>query len=185
MSGRPSGLAGLAFVAVLLLGGCMVGPDYEKPSAPMTDAYKETDGWKVAQPSDHLPRGRWWEIFGDSQLNALAEEVGAANQNLKIAEARLREARAMVRFNRAALFPTISASVGASSVRESANAPFLSSSANTGSTGDFIMSLDLSYEVDLWGRVRRTVRAARQEAQCTAGDFDAARVNLQAEVSTV
>jgi len=100
MSGRAAGLAGLAFVAVLLLllGGCMVGPDYVKPSVPMTDAYKETDGWKVAQPSDHLPRGRWWEIFGDSQLNTLAEEVGAANQNLKIAEARLREARAMVRF---------------------------------------------------------------------------------------
>ena len=71
----------------------------------MTPAYKETDGWKVAQPSDHLPRGPWWEIFGDPELHALAEEVRAANQNLKIAEARLREARAMVRFNRAALFP--------------------------------------------------------------------------------
>jgi NodT family efflux transporter outer membrane factor (OMF) lipoprotein len=183
MSGRAAGLAGLAFVAVLLLGGCMVGPDYVKPSAPMTDAYKETEGWKVAQPSDHLPRGHWWEIFGDPQLNALAEEVDVANQNLKIAEARLREARAMVRFNRAALFPTISASVGASSVRESANRPFLSSNANTGSTGDFLMSLDLSYEVDLWGRVRRTVRAARQEAQATAADLETARLSLQAEVT--
>jgi NodT family efflux transporter outer membrane factor (OMF) lipoprotein len=183
MSGRAAGLAGLAFVAVLLLGGCMVGPDYVKPSAPMTDAYKETEGWKVAQPSDHLPRGRWWEIFGNSQLNSLAEEVGAANQNLKIAEARLREARAMVRVNRAALFPTISASVGASSVRESNNRPFLAPNSNFGNSGDFIMSLDLSYEVDLWGRVRRTVRAARQEAQATAADLETARLSLQAEVA--
>jgi NodT family efflux transporter outer membrane factor (OMF) lipoprotein len=179
MSGRAAGLAGLV---VLLLGGCMVGPDYRKPSVPMTAAYKETDGWKVAQPSDHLPRGRWWEIFGDPQLDALVKEVGAANQNLKIAEARLREARAMVRFNRAALFPTISASLGLSSIRDSANRPFLPPNVNTGSSGDFLLSLDLSYEVDLWGRVRRTVRAARHEAQATAADLETARLSLQAEV---
>jgi hypothetical protein len=144
---------------------------------------KETDGWKVAQPSDHLPRGRWWEIFGDPQLHALVEEVGAANQNLKIAEARFREARAMVRFNRAALFPTISAGLGVSSIRDSANRPFLSPNVSTGSSGDFLLSLDLSYEVDLWGRVWRTVKAARQEAQATAADLETARLSLQAEVA--
>jgi outer membrane protein TolC len=74
-------------LVVLLLGGCMVGPDYKRPSAPMTAAFKETEGWKVAQPSDHLPKGRWWELFGDPELHALVEEVSAANQNLKIAEA--------------------------------------------------------------------------------------------------
>ena len=169
-------------LAVLLLGGCMVGPDYKKPSVPMTAAFKETDGWKVAQPSDHLPKGRWWEIFGDPELHALAEEVSAANQNLKIAEARLREARAMVRFNRAALFPTISAGLGASSIRESNNRPFLSPNASLGNSGDFLLSLDLSYEIDLWGRVRRTVAAARQEAQATAADLETARLSLQAEL---
>ena len=169
-------------LVVLLLGGCMVGPDYKKPSVPMTTAFKETDGWKLAQPSDHLPKGRWWEIFDDPELRALVEEVSAANQNLKIAEARLREARAMVRFNRAALFPTISAGLGASSVRESSNRPFLSPNVSLGNSGDFLLSLDLSYEIDLWGRVRRTVAAARQEAQATAADLETARLSLQAEL---
>jgi len=156
----------------------MVGPDYTKPSVPMTPAYKEADGWKTAEPSDHLPRGQWWSIFGDPELHALAEEVATANQNLKIAEARLRAARAMVRFNRAALFPTISASAGASSVRESANQPFLSPTARTGSSGDLLFSLDMSYEIDLWGRVRRTVAAARNEAQATAADLETAQLSL-------
>jgi len=158
MRARAAGLAGLA---ALLLGGCMVGPDYTKPSVPMTPIYKEADGWKVAQPGDHLPRGQWWVILGDPELHALEEQVAAANQNLKIAEARLREARALVRFNRAALFPTISAGVGISSIRDSANRPFLTPNVNTGSSGDLLFSLDMSYEIDLWGRVRRTVAAAR------------------------
>ena len=180
MRGRAAGLAGLV---ALLLGGCMVGPKYTKPSGPMTPAYKETDGWKVAQPGDSLPRGQWWEIFGDPDLHALEERVAAANQNLKIAEARLRAARALVRFNRAALFPTISTSVGASSIRDSANRPFVPQGLNTGSSGDILFSLDMSYEIDLWGRIRRTVAAARQEAQATAADLETARLSLQAELA--
>ena len=180
MRARAAGLAGLA---ALLLGGCMVGPDYTKPSVPMTSIYKEADGWKVAQPGDHLPRGQWWVILGDPELHALEEQVAAANQNLKIAEARLREARALVRFNRAALFPTISAGVGISSIRDSANRPFLTPNVNTGSSGDLLFSLDMSYEIDLWGRVRRTVAAARNEAQATAADLETARLSLQAELA--
>src|SRR2546429_1235489 len=179
MRGRVAGLAGLA---ALVLGGCMVGPDYVKPSVPMTPTYKEADGWKVAQPSDSLLRGRWWEIFEDPELHALEERI-PANQNLKIAEARLSAARAMVRLNRAALFPTISTSVGASSVRESANQPFLSPTAKLGSSGDFLLSLDMSYEIDLWGRIRRTVAAAREEAQATQADLETARLSLQAELA--
>ena len=156
---------------------------------PVTPAYKELDGWKTAQPSDHLPRGQWWTVFGDSELNALEEQIAAANQNLRIAEARLRQARALVRFNRAALFPTISASVGASSVRDSGNRPFLTPNASTipgighGASGDLLFGLDMSYEIDLWGRVRRTVEAARHEAQATAADLETARLSLQAELA--
>src|SRR5437879_10875495 len=149
----------------------------------MTPTYKEADGWKAAEPSDHLPRGQWWAIFRDPELHTLEEQIAAANQNLRIAEARLREARAMVRFNRAALFPTISAGVGASSIRDSANRPFLSPNVNTGSSGDLLLSLDLSYDIDLWGRVRRTVAAARNEAQATAADLETARLSLQAELA--
>ncbi len=175
--------AGLVGLAALLLGGCMVGPDYTRPSAPLTPAYKEAEGWKVAEPSDHLPRGQWWAIFGDPELSQLEEQVATANQNLKIAEARLREARALVRFNRAALFPTISTSVGGASVRDSANRPFLPSNASTGSSGDLLLSLDMSYEIDLWGRVRRTVAAAQHEAQATAADLETAQLSLQAELA--
>ena len=173
----------LVALVALVFGGCMVGPDYVKPSAPSTDAYKEIDGWKMAQPSDHLPRGPWWDMFEDPELHALEEQVVAANQDLKVAEARLREARALVRFNRAALFPTISTSVGASSIKESAHQPFLPSGVQTGSSGDFLFSIDMSYEVDLWGRVRRTVASARHEAQATAADLETARLSLQAELA--
>jgi len=173
----------LVALVALVFGGCMVGPAYVKPSAPSTDAYKEIDGWKMAQPSDHLPRGPWWDMFEDPELHALEEQVVAANQDLKVAEARLREARALVRFNRAALFPTISTSVGASSIKESAHQPFLPSGVHTGSSGDFLFSIDMSYEVDLWGRVRRTVASARHEAQATAADLETARLSLQAELA--
>ncbi len=176
-------VAGLVAIATLLVGGCMVGPTYTRPPVPTTPAYKETDGWKLAQPSDALPRGQWWKIFGDPQLDALEDEVFFANQNLRIADARLREARALVRFNRAALFPTISAGVGLSSVRQSANQPFIPSGVNRGSSGDLLFSLDMSYEIDLWGRVRRTVAAARHEAEATAADLETARLSLQAELA--
>jgi NodT family efflux transporter outer membrane factor (OMF) lipoprotein len=175
--------AGLVALASLLVGGCMVGPTYTKPSEPLTPAYKKTDGWKVAQPGDALPRGSWWAVFGDPDLSGLEAQILAANQDLKVAEARLREARALVRFNRAALFPTISAGVGASSIRESANRPFVTPNVNTGSSGDLLTSLDLSYEIDLWGRVRRTVAAARLEAQASAADLETARLSLQAELA--
>ena len=171
-------------LATLLLSSCMVGPDYLRPSVPMTPAYKESpppgDGWKIAQPSDHTPRGNWWEMFGDPQLNALAEQVAVANQDLKAAEARFREARALIRFNRAAEFPTISTGPSISSIRDSLHRPYTTS---TFTTSDFLLPFDLSYELDLWGRVRRTVAAAREEAQATAADLETARLSLQAELA--
>jgi outer membrane protein TolC len=76
MRGRAAGLAGLA---AIFLGGCMVGPDYTRPSGSLTPTYKETEGWKAAEPSDHLPRGQWWAILGEPELDALEEQVAAAN----------------------------------------------------------------------------------------------------------
>ena len=170
-------------LAALLLGGCMVGPDYVRPDAPSTPAYKELEGWKVAQPNDALPRGAWWDLFNDPVLHDLEEQVAVANQDLKVAEARLREARAAVRFNRAGLFPTISTTFGPNALRESGHQPFLSSGSRGGSSGDILLSLDMSYEVDLWGRVRRTVAASRNEMQATAADLETARLSLQAELA--
>lgn len=178
----------LAGLAVVLLSSCMIGPEYAKPSAPMTPAYKEPppdtfnaeEGWQAAQPNDQTLRGNWWEIFADPQLNAMEEQVVVSNQDLKAAEARLREARAMIRYNRAAEFPTISTAPSISSIRDSAHRPYAQA---TSTTGDFVLPFDLSYELDLWGRVRRTVAAAREEAQATAADLETAHLSLQAELA--
>jgi NodT family efflux transporter outer membrane factor (OMF) lipoprotein len=170
-----------AFLAVVLT-GCMVGPKYARPSVPTApaDTYKEIDGWKTAQPSDQLQRGAWWEIFGDPQLNTLENQLTTSNQDLKVAQARFQEARALVRFNRASLYPTISTTPGITSIRDSGNQPYLPATRNT---GDFVLPFDLSYELDVWGRVRRTVAASREEAQATAADLETVSLSLHAELA--
>jgi NodT family efflux transporter outer membrane factor (OMF) lipoprotein len=170
----------------------MVGPKYVKPTVPMAPAFKEqppqsfkeNDGWKPAQPGDQALRGKWWETFGDPQLNELEEEVTQSNQDLKVAEARFRQARATIRFNRSAEFPTISTSPGIVNERFSANQPYFPSSLANNGTGAFTLPFDLSYEVDLWGRVRRTVSASREEAQATAADLQTANLSLHAELAS-
>jgi NodT family efflux transporter outer membrane factor (OMF) lipoprotein len=174
---------------VFLLAGCMVGPKYARPLVPITpafkesppDSFKETQDWKVAQPGAPSLSVKWWENFGDSQLNSLEQEVVTGNQDLKIAEARFRQARAMIRINRAAQFPTISTGPGIASVRDSANRPYAPPA--PAATGDFVLPFDFSYEVDLWGRVRRTVNASREEAQAVAADLATATLSIQAEVA--
>jgi len=169
----------------------MVGPKYVKPTTPLApsfkeappDSFKESDGWKQAQPSDQTLRGKWWEIFNDPQLNTLEEELTTSNQNLKIAEARLRQARSMIRFNRASEFPTITTSPSILNERESANQPYFPAALANNGTGNFILPFDLSYEVDLWGRVRRTVSASRAETQATAADLQTANLSLHAELA--
>ena len=103
------------------------------------------------------------------------------NQDLKVAEARFRQARAVIRVNRAAQFPTITTQPGVSALRDSDHRPFFP--ANQSATGDFVLPFDLSYEVDLWGRVRKTVNAAREEAQAVAADRETARLSLEAELA--
>jgi NodT family efflux transporter outer membrane factor (OMF) lipoprotein len=167
---------------VMTLAGCMVGPKYARPSVPTapTDTFKEMDGWKAAQPDDQSQRGAWWEIFGDPKLNELEVELTASNQNLKVAQARFQQARALVRFNRSSLYPTISTAPGISSIRDSGNQPYLPA---TSTTGEFVLPFDLSYEVDVWGRVRRTVAASREEAQATAADLETVSLSLHAELA--
>ena len=176
---------------VLLLAGCTVGPKYIKPSVPATATYKEeppgsfkeSEQWQPAHPGDQTSRGKWWEIFGDPELNKLEEQIAGSNQNLKVAEARFREARAAIRFNRASQFPTISTAPSASYVKSSDFSPNFPSKIEQSSKGDFVLPLDLSYELDLWGRVRRSVAAAREEAQATAADYETAKLSLEAELA--
>ena len=177
---------------MLLLSGCMVGPKYVKPSVPTApaykeaapDAYKESGTWQVAQPADAAQRGEWWKVFGDAELNVLEPQVAANNQDLKAADARFREARALIRFNHASLYPTVATQPFAGGLRESTNRPYFNvSSAQGNGVGDIVLPVDLSYEIDVWGRVRRTVSAAREEAQASAGDRQTVLLSLQAELA--
>ena len=176
-------------ILLLLLVGCMVGPKYVKPSAPLTPGFKETtdwkegDGWKTANPEDALVRGKWWELYADAKLNELEEQVDPSNQTLKIAEANFRQARAAIRFNRAAETPTIGTSPGISSIRSSANQPYFSPSLANDGSGEFTLPIDLSYEIDLWGRIRRSVAAAREEAEASVADLETTRLSLHAELA--
>jgi len=181
----------IALLQVLLIEGCMVGPRYARPDVPTTPTYKEeapgsfkgSDLWQPARPADQISRGNWWEIFGDPELNKLEEQIAGSNQTLKVAEARFREARAAIRFNRAAQFPSISTAPSANYVKVPDYSPNSPSKIQEASTGDFVLPFDLSYELDLWGRVRRGVAAAREEAQATAADYGTAKLSLEAELA--
>jgi NodT family efflux transporter outer membrane factor (OMF) lipoprotein len=186
------GIVALLLVLVIIaLSSCTVGPKYVKSSTPTPAAYKEAppasyqgaDHWQPANPADQASRGKWWEIFGDPELNGLEEQIATSNQDLKVFEARFREARAAIRFNRASQFPTISTSPSASYVKTTDYSPNFPSKVNQVSTGDFVLPIDLSYELDLWGSIRRSVAAAREEAQATAGDYETAKLSLEAELA--
>jgi NodT family efflux transporter outer membrane factor (OMF) lipoprotein len=174
----------------VLLAGCTVGPDYKRPPVETPAAFKEASAagdaaaglWRKARPQDALARGAWWEMFGDSELDALEEQVTAANQDLKQAEARFRQARALIGFQQASEFPTIAVEPSVTSLRDSGHQPYFINPHPT-PTGQFELPLDLSYEIDLWGRIRRTVTAAREEAQATAADLATASLSLHAELA--
>jgi NodT family efflux transporter outer membrane factor (OMF) lipoprotein len=175
----------------LVLAGCKVGPQYARPTAPLApefkeplpDNFKSEDGWKAAQPSDAKLKGDWWTLFDDAQLNTLEAQIDPANQTLKQAEANFRAARAAVRFNRASEAPTIGAAPSVGAIRYSDHQPYLNISPPNNGEGDFTLPFDLDYEIDLWGRVRRTVAQAREEAQASAADLETSRLSLHAELA--
>jgi NodT family efflux transporter outer membrane factor (OMF) lipoprotein len=182
-------------LATLALAGChVVGPNYATPPAaglapefkePGPTTFKETDGWKAAQPSDTTLGGKWWELFADPQLNALEEQIDPANQTLKAADANFRAARAAIGLYRANLAPTLSVGPEIGALRDSANQPYAGTSIVNGGqgVGNFLLPLDLNYEVDLWGRIRRSVTAARETAQASDADLETARLSLHAELA--
>jgi NodT family efflux transporter outer membrane factor (OMF) lipoprotein len=184
-------IALLLLLVIIELSGCVVGPKYVRPSTPTPTAYKEqppasypgAGQWQPANPSDQASRGNWWEIFGDPELNRLEEQIATSNQTLKVAAARFREARAAIRFTRASQFPTVSTSPSAAYTKNSDYSPNFPSQTQEASTGNFVLPVDLSYELDLWGRVRRTVAAAREETQATSADYATAKLSLEAELA--
>jgi len=174
-----------AIVAATLmaLSGCiLVGPDYVRPKVITPDAYKENEGWRVAQPKDDVIRGAWWEMFGDPQLNALAAQVSVSNQNLAAAEAQYREARALVQEARASYYPT--ATIGFGANRSSSSTTTGSGPASSRITvSNYSLPLDVSWEIDVWGQIRRTVEANQANAQASAANLENARLSFQAALA--
>jgi NodT family efflux transporter outer membrane factor (OMF) lipoprotein len=201
---KPAGCtSGLCAAALLLmLSGCVVGPKYHPPvtQAPAAvykespSQFKETEGWTVAQPADAKLRGKWWEIFNDRELNALEEQLDINNQNIKQYFENFMEARAIVREARSQYFPTISVVPSATRAGASANSSgtnntkttatgTASSSRSQVSASLFTLPVEASWEPDLWGKVRNTVRESQYAAQVSAADLENERLTEQASLA--
>jgi len=170
-------------IVLLQLSGCTVGPKYHPPAIESPTAYKEVGNWKPAQPNDQNLGGNWWTVFQDPQLDALELQVNVSNQNLKAAEAQFRQARANVRYNRADYYPTVTAGASATRTRVSANRPPPSSIFDGITYNDFTVPFDVSYQADVWGRVRRTVESSREQAQASAADLATVNLSMHAELA--
>ncbi len=172
----------LIAIAAMQLTGCVVGPKYHQPVVQAPPAYKEIGDWKPAQPNDQSLGGSWWTIFQDQQLNALEEQVNVSNQNLKAAAAQYQQARAVLRYYRADYYPTVTAGPSATRSRISANAP--TSSILRGTTyNDFVLPFDVSYQADVWGRVRKNVESYREQAQASAADLATVNLSMHADLA--
>src|ERR1700733_6315560 len=166
-----------------LLGGCSLAPTYTTPSSqPPADAYAEAGDWRQAEPVEDRARGAWWAMFQDPVLDALEAKVGNANQNIKAAFARLQEARAATRIARADLVPTLNVGSSAARERASQNSPTYVPGRNP-TYNNFDIEADLSYELDLWGRVRNSVNTAKANQQASAADLAALDLEQHAELA--
>ncbi|MBI1354112.1 MAG: efflux transporter outer membrane subunit [Acidobacteria bacterium] len=177
-------------IGLALLSGCAVGPPYVQPPVATPAAYKEpappsfetAQGWKEAQPGDHLERSGWWEVFDDERLNELEEQVATGNQTLQAAEARLRQARSAILVSRSSRYPTFVPSPGVGGLRYSGHRPGFPTSRPSDSP-NLTFPIDFTYEVDFWGRVRKTIEARRDEVQASTAEMQTARLGLQAELA--
>ena len=187
-----------AIAAAVLLTGCRVGPRYHTPPAtaqapPISykespTQFKDTDGWKVAQPQDAMLHGKWWEIYQDPELNALEDQLDINNQNIKLYFQNFMAARAIVRENRSQLFPTVGVGPSYQRSRSSANLKnstgTTGSSLNAGSQSTLIsLPFDVSWEPDLWGRIRNTISEYQYQAQLSAADLENERLSEQSSLA--
>ncbi|MBL0140525.1 MAG: efflux transporter outer membrane subunit [Betaproteobacteria bacterium] len=169
----------LAAAAAILLAGCAVGPDYVRPAVDSPAVYKEAGEWKLARPADASPRGDWWKAFGDPALDGLMAQVQVGNQDLRAAEARYRQARTALDASQSAFFPTFTGSAAATKSSQSAGSQGL----DTGAVRSYRAEADMRWEIDLWGRLRRSYESSRASAEASAGDLEAARLSLQASLA--
>lgn len=177
------------FVAVItlvaLLSGCAVGPNYKRPSAPVPDTWKGEGPWQTAAPKDSIPKGNWWQIYQDAELDGLEQELLQANQSLTAAQDRLSQARSAARVATAAYFPTLSVDPNGGRQRLAGNRPISGATVplTPVTQNVFAIPFSVSYEVDLFGRVRRNLEAANASLQASAADLGNVRLVLTAELA--
>jgi len=176
-------LATVGFASVLSIAVCAVGPKYNRPAVEVPPAYKEAGDWKPAQPNEQNLGGAWWQTFQDQQLNALEDQINVSNQNLKAAEAQYTQSRAMLRYYRADYYPSITAGAAATRNRISDNRPPGHLITNGATYNDYQIPVELSYELDVWGRVRKTVESQRGQAQASAADLATVNLSLHAQLA--
>jgi NodT family efflux transporter outer membrane factor (OMF) lipoprotein len=188
---RGAGKWFAAGALALLSASCVVGPKYIRPSSPASpsfkepvpDSYKEMTGWKTGEPRDSVARGKWWEIFGDPELNALEEQIDVNNQNIAQDEANFRGARAAVRVARSALFPQLTTAPVVTGIQSSANSSAASTGFKPSAFATAQIPFDGSWDADIWGRIRRNIEANIETAQASASDLETMRLSLQSELA--
>ncbi|MBV4531367.1 efflux transporter outer membrane subunit [Pseudomonas sp. SWRI107] len=181
-AGRGSRLAG-AGLCLVMLSACTLSPDYQRPELATPAQFKQAEGWTQANPSDAIARGAWWELYGDAQLNALVEELNRSNQTVAQAEAQYRQAQALVRSSRASLFPSLELSAGKTRSAQGTGSSSSSLSNNSSGIRDtYNAQLGVSWEVDLWGKLRETLSANQASAQASLADMAAIRLSQQSEL---
>ena len=182
-------ILGVSLLGLILFKGCDKAPKYVKPSVATPAAYKEippdtfkeTKDWKFARPSDGVIRGKWWEMYNDPKLNSLEEQLNSANQNIALADANFRAARALVKEARSQYFPTVTTSPSIIASRQSSatRSNFSAGRVNV----NYTLPFDATWEPDFWGRIRNTVVASASEAQATAADLQNVRLSVEAELA--
>ena len=176
--------------AALLLGACAVGPDYQRPAGTPPAQFKEAAGWKTAAPADQRLGDAWWQLYGDAQLNRLIAQLNVSNQDLAGAEAQYRQARALLGSARAAFYPTVSASAGVNRAGQGGGSSTLSTSdgfnvsgANAASISkSYDLSLNVGWELDVWGKLRRSLESSTAQYEASAADLAAMRLSLQSQL---
>jgi NodT family efflux transporter outer membrane factor (OMF) lipoprotein len=173
----------LVALACALLAGCTVGPKYHRPAAQVPAAWSAPGPWQPAEPKDEIPKGAWWQIFQDDQLNAYEQQLLNANQSLIAARDRLEQARSFARVASAGYFPQFAADPSAMRERYSGNRPLSSTPGVAVTQSAFTVPFSLSYEVDLFGRVRRGLEAANASLQSSTADLQNVQLVLTAELA--
>ncbi|HEU5080940.1 MAG TPA: efflux transporter outer membrane subunit [Opitutaceae bacterium] len=166
-----------AATSSLLLAGCALGPNYQRPAVD-APAFKVTGDWKPAGPSDHLPRGKWWRSFGDPTLNELEERLDVSSNSIRVAEAQYRQAQAEAVIARSPLFPTLDVDASAQRQKTTARSGLPAQVGNS-----FDLGLSSSWELDLWGALRRGAEAGTASAQSSAADLESVRLSLHATLA--